>query len=237
FVSLPGSYYNTDKIYPVVYLLDAYSSFGIVTQMAKLLAFSKELPELIIVGISSEGGAKEFNFNRARDYTPTYIAPEKLPDDLHAMIPTSGGAERFLNFIEKELIPFVESKYRFTPGDRTLAGHSLGGLFACYSFLEKPGLFNRYVVISPALFWDNNFIIGKEKEFFEREKSLDVKIYSTVGSLERPEFLESWQKFFGSIEIHNYEGMKLKTEIAENETHYTIIPRIVTKGLINVFGY
>ncbi|MEW6197001.1 MAG: alpha/beta hydrolase-fold protein [Bacteroidota bacterium] len=237
FVSLPGSYYNTDKIYPVVYLLDAYSSFGIVTQMAKLLAFSKELPELIIVGISSEGGSKEFNYNRARDYTPTYIDPEGLPEDVGKMIPVSGGAEKFLGFIEKELIPFIESKYRFSPGDRTLIGHSLGGLFVSYVLISKPALFNRYVMISPALFWDNNLMIEKEKEFFEREKSLDVKIYSTVGSLERPEFLESWRKFFDSIKIHNYEGMKLKTEIAENETHYTIIPRIVTKGLINVFGY
>lgn len=237
FISLPGSYYNTDKTYPVVYMLDGYSSFGIVTQMAKLLAFNKELPELIIVGISSEGGSKEFNYNRARDYTPTYIDPEGLPEDVSKMIPVSGGAEKFLGFIEKELIPFIESKYRFTPGDRTLIGHSLGGLFVSYALISKPALFNRYVMISPALFWDNNFIIGKEKEFFKREKSLDVKIYSTVGSLERPAFLESWQKFFGSIEIHNYERMKLKTEIAENETHYTIIPRIVTKGLINVFGY
>ncbi len=237
FISLPGSYYNTDKTYPVVYMLDGYSSFGIVTQMAKLLAFSKELPELIIVGISSEGGAKEFNYNRARDYTPTYIAPEKLPENTRAMIPISRGAEKFLGFIEKELIPFVESKYRFTPGDRTLAGHSLGGLFACYTLLEKTNLFNRYVIISPALFWDNGFILNKEKEFFEKEKPLDVIIYSEVGSLEESVFIESWKKFFDLIELHIYKGIRLKTGIAENETHYTIIPHIITRGLISVFGY
>lgn len=236
FISLPGSYNNTDKTYPVVFMLDGYSSFGIVTQMAKLLAFNKELPELIIVGISSEGGSKEFNYNRARDYTPTYIAPENIPVSTRGMLPISGGAEKFLGFIEKELIPFVESKYRFTPGDRTLIGHSLGGLFVSYSLFERTELFNRYVLISPVLFWDNNFMLKKEKEFFEKGGSLNVKVYSSVGSLEQSEFLESWKSFFDSLMLHNYEGLKLKTEIAENETHYTIIPHLVTRGLINVFG-
>ena len=62
YVALPGSYFISNKTYPVVYMLDAYSSFGIMTEMARLLAFDKELPEVIIVGISSEGGSKEFNY-------------------------------------------------------------------------------------------------------------------------------------------------------------------------------
>ena len=71
YIALPGSYNYTKDNYPVVFMLDAYSSFGTMTQMVRLLAYNKELPELIIVGISSEGGSKEFNYNRMRDYTPT----------------------------------------------------------------------------------------------------------------------------------------------------------------------
>lgn len=112
YISLPGSYYLGKK-YPVVYMLDAYSSFGTMTQMAKLLAFSKEIPELIIVGISSEGGSKEFIYNRARDFTPTRVSLDKLPEELHIMTPTSGGADQFLKFIEKDLIPFIESNSTF----------------------------------------------------------------------------------------------------------------------------
>ena len=65
FVCLPGSYDYANQSYPVIYMLDAYSSFGVMTQMQHLLAFNKELPEAIIVGISSEGGSKEFIYNRA----------------------------------------------------------------------------------------------------------------------------------------------------------------------------
>lgn len=236
FISLPGSYYNTEKTYPVVYMLDAYSSFGIVTQTAKLMAFNKELPELIIVGISSEGGSKEFIYNRARDFTPTYIPAEKLPDGAKLMIPISGGAEKFLEFIKNELIPFADSNYRIEQNERTLIGHSLGGLFASYVLFNQTELFSRYVMISPALTWDDNIILKQEENFFEANKTLPVKIYTAVGSLEHEELLETWEKFISSLENRNYEGLKMKTEIAEGETHYTIIPYLVTHGLKYVFS-
>jgi len=235
FVSLPSGYNSSDKSYPVVYMLDAYSSFGIVTQMAKLLAFNKELPELIIVGISSEGGSKEFIYNRSRDYTPTSISPEKISDALLSMIPTSGGASTFLKFIENELIPFIEPKYRIKNDNRTIIGHSLGGLFVAYTLFEKPYLFKRYVMISPALFWDNNYLLKKEKSFYENTKSLNAVIYTSVGSLEDLFFTEPWKEFIQSLKQNDYKGMKLTAEISTNETHYTIIPHLVTRGLISVF--
>lgn len=235
FVSLPSSYNSSDKSYPVVYMLDAYSSFGIVTQMAKLLAFNKELPELIIVGISSEGGSREFNYNRSRDYTPTSISSDKIPDNLESMIPASGGASKFLSFIENELIPFLEPKYRIKNDDRTLIGHSLGGLFVGYTLLQDQRIFNRYVMISPALFWDNNYLLNQEKNYYANTKSLNAAVYTSVGALEESRFLETWKEFTGLLKQHEYSGLKLTAEIAPNETHYTIIPHLVTRGLITVF--
>lgn len=235
-IALPGSYYTTDKTYPVVYMLDAYSSFGIVTEMARLLASDKELPELILVGISSEGGSKEFIYNRSRDYTPTKILEENLPETLRSLIPTSGGGEKFLEFIKKELIPFVESKYRFKPDDRTLAGHSLGGLFVFYSLFYNPELFNRFVAVSPALLWDHNYILNQEEEFSKKNKSLNAVVYSAVGSKEDETIIAPWKQFISKMEEKNYTGLNLKTEIAKDETHYTIIPYIITHGLKSVFS-
>ena len=236
FIALPGSYFTSDKTYPVVYMLDAYSSFGIMTKMARLLAFDKELPELIIVGISSEGGSKEFNYNRARDFTPTQMEPEKLPTEFRSSFPVSGGAEKFLEFIKEELMPQVESNYRITSGDRTLEGHSLGGLFVFYSLFKEPGLFKRYIAISPALLWDNGLLLKQEENFSKDHKSLKTIIYTAVGSLESNSFISPWKQLTGNIKSRGYEGMKLKTEIADGETHYTIIPYIVTHGLKSVFS-
>jgi len=236
FVALPGSYFTTEKTYPVVYMLDAYSSFGIMVQMARLLAFDKELPEVIIVGISSEGGSKEFNFNRARDFTPTQIPSEKLPGEFKSAFPISGGAEKFLGFIKEELIPYVESKYRFSPGDRTLEGHSLGGLFVFYSLFKEPDLFKRYIAISPALLWDNVLLLKQEENFSKDHKTLNADIYTSVGSLESELFVSPWKQLTNNLKLRGYKGLKLKTEMAAGETHYTIIPYIVTHGLKSVFS-
>lgn len=235
-IALPGSYYTSDKTYPVVYLLDAYSSFGIMTEMARLLASDKSIPELIIVGISSEGSSKEFIYNRSRDYTPTQISQEKLPEIYQSSIPASGGAEKFFEFIKEELIPFAESKYRTDSSDRTLAGHSLGGLYVFYSLFRQPDLFKRYVAISPALSWDDGFILKQEINFFEREKILGAIIYTAVGSLENEVFVEPWNQLVNKMKERNYAGLELNTETGINETHYSIIPFIVTHGLRSVFA-
>lgn len=231
YIALPGSYNYTTETYPVVFMLDAYSSFGTMTQMVRLLAFNKELPELVIVGISSEGGSKEFNYNRMRDYTPTELKSEKEK----LAIPVSGGGKRFLQFIKDELIPFVESRYRIKKDDKTLVGHSLGGLFVLYTLLSEPNLFNKYVAVSPALMLDNEFILKQEKSFAEKNSKLNASVYTTIGSLEDSTFIKPWNHLVASINSHNYEGLKLKSEIANNETHYTIIPYIATHGLKAVF--
>lgn len=217
-------------------MLDAYSSFGIMVQMARLLAFDKELPEVIIVGISSEGGSKEFNYGRARDFTPTQIQPEKLPAEYRSTFPISGGAEKFWGFIKDELIPYVESNYRFSPGDRTLEGHSLGGLLVFYSLFKEPGLFKRYVAVSPVLLWDGGLLLKQEENFWNDHKTLNADIYTSVGSLESESFILPWKQLTNNLKLRRYEGLKLKTEIAEGETHYTIIPYIVTHGLKSVFS-
>ena len=236
YVCLPGSYEHTNKTYPVIYMLDAYSSFGIMTQMQHLLAFDKELPEAIIVGISSEGGSKEFIYNRARDFTPTYIPQDSLPNFVRAMTPTSGGAPKFLKFIKEQLIPVIEKNYRVNKNDRTLVGHSYGGLFCFYTLFREPELFNKYVILSPALLWDNGFVLKEENNFAESHKKLNTRIYTAVGSLEPDYILDGWKKLIASIRLHKYIGLSIKDEVLPDETHYTMIPFMSTHGLKYVFG-
>ena len=78
------------------------------------------MPEVIVVGVT--------NTDRTRD-----LSPSRDPN-----FPTSGGADRFLDFFEKELVPFVESGYRTAPF-RIFAGHSAGGLFALHAMRARPG--------------------------------------------------------------------------------------------------
>ncbi|MCM3877614.1 MAG: alpha/beta hydrolase-fold protein [Thermoanaerobaculia bacterium] len=136
FVSVPDSYARTTRRYPVLYLTDAETQFEHTSATARFLARNFFMPEVIVVGVT--------NTDRTRD-----LSPSRDPK-----FPTSGGADRFLDFLEKELVPFVESGYRTAPY-RIFAGHSAGGNFAFHAMRVRPDLFQAVIAVSPWLVWDD----------------------------------------------------------------------------------
>ncbi|WP_240478110.1 alpha/beta hydrolase-fold protein [Flavobacterium sp. ABG] len=150
--------------YPVLYLLDGDVHFSSVVGMMEQLSEMNGntlCPEMIIVGIP--------NTNRGRDLTPTHsdIDPPFVTKDLSEQ---SGGGEKFAAFLEKELIPFIDSKYPTAPY-RTLIGHSFGGLTVMNILTNHTALFNSYIAIDPSMWWDRqNFL--KETEAKLRTKDL-----------------------------------------------------------------
>jgi predicted alpha/beta superfamily hydrolase len=146
------------KKYPVMYVLDGsghfYSTVGMIHQLSKVNGNTIS-PEMIVVGIT--------NTHRTRDLTPSQ--PQAGDDAMlpEAMRAHSGGGEKFISFIEKELIPYIDSTYPTEPY-KTFMGHSLGGLMVMYTFLNKPELFNAYVAIDPSMFWHNQKLLNEIKE-------------------------------------------------------------------------
>src|SRR6266478_3558767 len=110
----PG--YDANKLaYPVLYLTDGDAHIAHTASTVEFLARNGRMSEMIVVGIT--------NTDRTRDLTPT-----KATGANAAQFPTAGGADNFLKFIETEVIPEIEKRYRVQPY-RVLAGHSFGGLF------------------------------------------------------------------------------------------------------------
>lgn len=150
-LNLPDSYNNTsnlNKKYPILILLDGAAFFkttsGIVHFMSSDRNRNYFMPETIIVAIE--------NVDRERDFTVTKLKT-KRPNRM-------GGGENFLNFIEKELIPFIDQNYRTAPV-RTLVGHSLGGLLTLNSYMDKESIFDAYVSIDPSIWWDEETMKNK----------------------------------------------------------------------------
>ncbi len=137
--------------YPVLYLLDGDAHFpsvaGMIQQLTEVNG-NTICPEMIIVGIP--------NTNRTRDLTPT-ATPTGFTGD---SIPPgdSGGGEIFTEFIEKELIPHIDSLYPTAPY-RLLIGHSLGGLMVMNTLIHHPQLFNAYIAIDPSMWWDKQHLL------------------------------------------------------------------------------
>ena len=149
-VYLPQDYSpDSAKAYPVIYLLDgsADEDFIHVSGLVQFLSFSwiEIIPECIVVGIA--------NVDRRRDFTyPTTIEEDKTNN------PTSGHSVPFMEFIEKELQPFIDKQYK-TTSERTLIGQSLGGLLTTEILVKKTALFDTYFIISPSLWWDHGSLL------------------------------------------------------------------------------
>lgn len=151
----PEGIYSKQR-YPVVYLLDGdahfYSVVGMIQQLSQVNG-NTICPEMIVVGIP--------NTDRTRDLTPTHIDSD-LPMMDSASSVNSGGGEKFISFIEKELIPYIDSIYPTEPY-RMLIGHSFGGLTVINTFIHHTKLFNSYVSIDPSMWWDNYKLLIESK--------------------------------------------------------------------------
>src|SRR5665213_519018 len=147
-ISLPAGYANTNKKYPVVYLMDSQWDFPLVAALYGQQYYDGFVPEMIVVGITWGGNHPNPDSLRARDYTPT--TEQRLPQ--------SGGADKFLSVIKNEVFPIIEKDYRVDNNAKTLIGCSLGGLFTMYALFTHPQMFNRYVAASPAFTWDNQIL-------------------------------------------------------------------------------
>jgi predicted alpha/beta superfamily hydrolase len=205
YINLPANYNNTTKSYPVIYLLDAQWDFALLNAIYGQQYFDGFIPEIVTVGITWGGKNPNADNLRARDFTPTSI---KGP------IPT-GNAANFLKFIKEELIPFIEKNYRVT-NDRTIMGSSLGGLFTLYALFNETDLFNKYVLTSPALGWDNSSLYSYEKNFKERESGPPIRLFMAIGGLEHQ---ADFQKLADHLKSMNYKNLEIGTKIIEGIGH------------------
>lgn len=173
-VYLPEAAKDTSRRFPVIYLLDGDGNFATVVGIAKHLTGSLIGLEMIIVGIP--------NTDRVRDLTPTHSMLE--PWGHHdPNFKTSGGGEKFAAFIQKELMPHIDSLYPAAPY-KMLIGHSLGGLTVMNMAIHHPGLFNSYIAIDPSMWWDKQKLLKEAEGVFSQKsysgKSLYLGIANTM---------------------------------------------------------
>lgn len=171
-IYLPEGYHEDDTIrYPVIYLLDGSADEDFI-HIAGLVQFNSfpwiaRVPKSIVVGIA--------NIDRKKDFTfPTTGKGDK------ERYSTTGKSENFIAFIEKELQPYIDKKFKTTTS-RTLIGQSLGGLLATEILFKKPQLFNRYIIISPSLWWNNGSILNLDAEILREAYTPNTDIYIAVG--------------------------------------------------------
>ncbi len=212
-IYLPVAYNESKDNYPIMILTDAYWYTGIAQSTFDLLTFYKEVPEVIVVGIDYPySNMMQLVRNRYRDMTPTHVEGYD----------PSGEADKFIAFIEKELLPFIVNNYRADSTDRCFYGHSIGGLLGSHILIEKPYLFNRYIIGSPSYYWDNREIINRIQNKDSIGGQSNIVIYSFMGSKEGDWYLADWDNFNSYLIKKIKSNTKFHEQIYENESHASV---------------
>jgi uncharacterized protein len=226
-IYLPEGYKQDDTTkYPVIYLLDgsADEDFIHVVGLVQFNTFEwiNQLPKSIVVGIATVDRRRDFTF-------PTAIQEDKKKN------PTSGHSDKFIAFIEKELQPFIQKKYK-TNNDKTIIGQSLGGLFATEILLKKPTLFSKYIIISPSLWWNNGSLLDLNLNSWAQNFNQPTDIYIGVGKegltpTEIPRVMEVDANLLAEkIKGTKSKNLKIFFDYLPEENHATIMHQALSNS-------
>jgi len=234
YVSTPPGYVRGGR-YPVVYLLDADHSFAVAKNITDHLTQRNHLPDVLVVAIGYDGVQTYpdvYRTNRTRDYTPTHSTEGGYGPEIQKH---SGGGPAFRDFLRAELFPFVEKEYP-TDGRRVLVGHSYGGLFAAWVFLTSPELFGGYIVVSPSLWYDQRMMF-RLVDGVAREGRPAAKVFLSVGTLEGSQqaMLNDLRQLHDALAARQVQGLALKLVPLDDETHNSVFPAALGKGLRWIF--
>ena len=240
FVDLPRAYHEQpERKFPVVYVTDADYAFPVVRSVTRRLNVSKpRVEDFILIGLSYAKGQSAVD-SRRRDYTPTAAGSEdSTPDQVH------GKGAAYRDYIETQVMPFVEKRFRTSRGRNYFVGHSYGGLLGAQILFTRPDLFAGYILGSPSFWYDERHVFQLEKAYARSHANLSAKVYLYIGEYEaqRKGDKRYYQDFFDmvldnqafseALEKRAYPDLKLKSEVLNDEDHLTVAPRGFTKGLL-----
>jgi predicted alpha/beta superfamily hydrolase len=249
-VGLPPNYSEENDKYPVVYVTDAGSNFSGLMSSIPLMQLVKDLPHFILVGIDYKSKKPRDSMSlRNRDLTPSndpvWMSTQKEIFKIFGDLPEvePGGAKEFLDFINEEVKPLINKNYYADNLDQTYCGFSLGGLFGLYTLFTSPESFNRYVLGSPSIWWDNKYILKVEEDYAKNNKKLSANVFLSIGDLEEEggqadtfKMISNVKALSKILQSRNYKGLILKTAIFEDETHCSAVSATLNRGLRSVFS-
>jgi hypothetical protein len=169
-VWLPPSYAQSDKRYPVIYLIDGAldQDFHHIAGLAQYGALSGAFEDVIVVGVQTKDRRAELTWRSAD--------PAEARD-----FPTNGNGAAFRGFLTAEVKPLIDKTYR-TTGEDALMGESLAGLFVVESFLKNPDTADRYIAISPSLWWDFGSLGKQARQLLGDYPKGERKLYLAIAN-------------------------------------------------------
>ena len=233
-VYTPPSYGDTTvtpQRYPVLYLLDGDAHFhsvsGLVQSLGTGVNGTYAIPELMVVAIP--------NTDRTRDLTPTRSTTGPQGDSTPAFAEAfaeSGGNPDFFRFLGEELVPRVDAAFRTMPY-RVLVGHSFGGITVINALYELPELFDAWVAIDPSLWWDEETLLRRAREYFESARLDGEALYVAQANTIDPDGTEpnthfsAISRFDAVVKAYDRSGLRYDFRYYDRDDHGSV-PLVAT---------
>ena len=220
-------------------MLDANGVFGMTTETLRVLDFYGEMRDVIVVGVGYPGAASfpATMARRTRDYTPTdegwYVATYVDAKGIDGYA-GEGRAAAFLTFLSDELMPFVEQRFRTTE-ERSITGYSFGGLFALYALFTRPGLFKRYLVCSPSIWWGGGMIADVEGAYAAAHADLPAWLWMATGSEEGDDVTVAMLDLAATLSGREYPSLVVTASLLAGEEHLSAFPPFISRALRAAF--
>lgn len=208
----------------VIYLLDGDTHFDHVRGIINFLYGNGRLPAVLLVAVT--------NTDRTRDLTPAF---ERAPQQERTQYSSAGGSERFGKFLEKELMPFIDSAYATLPF-RVLIGHSLGGLFNAEMLARHPALFQAHIAIDPSLWWDGEATIDRVAAAVHGGRITAPTFFYMASANSGEGMRRAALRTNDSLQRNTPDRFHFWFHSYPNEDHGSVVHRAVYDGLETIFS-
>ncbi len=203
----PNIKQESDRL-PTFYLLDGKVNINLLIGLVENLERAELLPPVNIVGINT--------YDYDREYDLSNPATSKKINF------KTGGANKFSDFIDEELIPEVEKELP-AGNHRVLIGHSFGGRFGLDFILNYPNVFHSAILIDPSLWWNDGEILTLIEE--NKRAFSNTLIYLSEAGREK-ESLDLFHSLPSSLQTINF-----KIEEFPEENHISTLPQAIFQGI------
>lgn len=239
----------------VLYLLDANLFFGMAVEMTRIMhMLFGELPPILVVGIAypdvdpaTQSRLRTGHFTPSPDPVFAEAARAFTPPGTPAPeAPPMGGADDFLDFLRGQVDPWVKHRFTVAEGGATLFGSSLGGLFAVHVLRTAPDWVDHIIATSPSLWWNDEEMLRRVDEggmggAVAPERLPDVVLAVGGGEegpgtphLNRYKLVTNTRRLFDELSAGRLPARSAHLEIIEGESHTSVVPSALTRGLRRV---
>jgi hypothetical protein len=215
-----GGNENTDnRRYPVIYLLDGDANFNNIVSITEFMSNAGLCPPMIVVGVLHPDRMTDLTFGTDKE-TPGIV----------------GRGEKFMLYVETELMPYIESNYP-TASYKIFIGHSVGGLTVVNTLIHHPYLFNAYVSLDGALWWNNNQIVTDAKMILANKNYKGKTLFMALANrmergmdtlkvqndtTENTELIRSNLEFIKDIFKNKTNQLRFQHKYYENDDHSSV---------------